>query len=89
MNTEKIDPTERMNSMTDGYGFDVVVVAGGVSGGTEIRRSPGIKGRTDYCHWNFSGRCFAASIGSCAEADIHEGLLRLGLETLRRSLSIF
>jgi len=29
MDTEKIDPTERMNSMTDGYGFDIVVVAAG------------------------------------------------------------
>jgi L-iditol 2-dehydrogenase len=29
MNTEKFDPTEKMNSMTDGYGFDIVVVAAG------------------------------------------------------------
>ncbi|HXQ91697.1 MAG TPA: alcohol dehydrogenase catalytic domain-containing protein [Nitrososphaerales archaeon] len=29
MDTEKVDPAEKMNSMTDGYGFDVVVVAAG------------------------------------------------------------
>ncbi len=84
LNTEIADPATRMNAITDGYGFDTVVVAAGAPAALKLAISLVSQGRPGHRHRYLPGGRVLTRLGSGSSADLSQGILWVILETLRR-----